>query len=123
MLVIQPGAPGTTYTVSGVRAVPPIVAVTTLGPRRHACDTRPVVTPFASVAVAGCVTFVHPVPVTARVAVAPMMGRPSVSLAVTVIVLEPDPAMIVSGLAMTVLCAALTGATVAVTTAVCVTDV
>src|SRR5437870_5286384 len=78
----------------------------------------PVAMPFASVTPAGCV-IVFPVPVAARVTVAPEMGFPNASLAVTVIVDEPPPATI-GEVALTVDCAADTAPTFTTTVAVCV---
>jgi len=53
----------------------------------------PVATPLALVVAPGCVT-VLPVPVAARITVAPATGLPSASRAVTVIVEVPLPAVI-----------------------------
>ncbi len=78
----------------------------------------PVAMPLASVTPAGCV-IVFPVPVAARVTVAPEMGFPNASLAVTVIVDEPPPATI-GEVALTVDCAADTAPTFTTTVAVCV---
>ena len=64
-----------------------------------------------------------PVPVAASTTVAPLIGLPLASLAVTVIVVLPLPAVSEVGAAATVDCAAETGAEVTVTTAVWLTTV
>ena len=94
-------APATTVTVAvGVMANPPMVAETVL-----ACATVeaivPVATPPAFVTPTGCV-IVLSVPVDASRTVAPAMGLPFASRAVTVIVLVAVPATILAGAAVTV---------------------
>jgi len=77
----------------------------------------PVATPLAFVGLAGCVS-VLPEPVVARTTVAPLMGLPFASRAVTVIVDVPLPAVIEVGDAVTVDCEADTDPAVTVTVAV-----
>ena len=77
----------------------------------------PVATPLASVGPVGWVN-VLPLPVAARTTVAPAIGLPFASRAVTVIVEVPVPASIVSGAALTVDCDAETAPLVTVTVAV-----
>src|SRR5690242_11054600 len=67
----------------------------------------PVICPPALVVPTGCVRVLPPAGVTASVTVAPWIGLPLASRTVTVIVLEPAPAVIVAGAAATVDCAAL----------------
>jgi hypothetical protein len=78
----------------------------------------PVATPLAFVVVAGCVS-VFPDPVAASTTVAPEIGLPLASRAVTVIVDVPVPAAI-GDVAPTVDCAADTGPAFTTTVAVCV---
>jgi hypothetical protein len=78
----------------------------------------PVVTPLAFVVVAGCVS-VLPDPVAASTTVAPWIGLPFASRAVTVIVELPLPAAI-GDVAPTLDCAADTGPAFTTTVAVCV---
>ena len=78
----------------------------------------PVATPLAFVVVAGCVS-VLPDPVAASTTVAPWIGLPFASRAVTVIVEVPLPAAI-GDVALTVDCAADTGPAFTTTVAVCV---
>ncbi len=75
----------------------------------------PVATPFASVGAAGWVR-TTPVPAAARVTARPLTGKPLASRAVTVMVLVTAPVLVLIelGLALTVLCVALTPPTVAV---------
>ena len=61
-----------------------------------------------------------PLPVAASTTVAPLIGLPLASFAVTVIVEVPDPAAIEVGAAVTVDCEAETGPGFTVTAAVCV---
>src|SRR2546430_6150813 len=82
----------------------------------------PVAPPVASVGPAGCAT-VFPLPVAASTTVAPLIGLPVASLAVTVIVDVPLPVAIEGGAAVTVDWAADTGPGVTVTVAVCVTAI
>src|SRR6266550_2060394 len=79
----------------------------------------PVATPLPFVELPGCVS-VLPEPVAARTTVAPLTAFPFASLAVTVIVDVPLPAVIEVGDAVTVDCAADTAPAVTVTVAVCV---
>src|ERR1044072_5481449 len=76
----------------------------------------PVATPLAFVGPTGCVR-VFPVPVAASTTVAPLMGLPSPSRAVTVIVDVPVPAAI-GEVALTVDCAAETAPAATTTVAV-----
>jgi len=80
--------------------------------------TVPVATPLAFVGAAGCVS-VLPDPVAASTTVAPWIGLPFTSRAVTVIVELPLPAAI-GDVALTVDCAADTGPAFTTTVAVCV---
>src|SRR5438094_434681 len=86
-------APGfTTIVAVAVTPTPPIVADTTFDPA--VVDERvPVATPFASVVAVGWVSVLPVVGVTARVTVAPAIGLPKASLAVTVIVDAAPPAV------------------------------
>jgi len=81
-------------------------------------DSVPVATPLAFVVAAGCVS-VLPDPVVASTTVAPWIGLPFASRAVTVIVELPLPAAI-GDVAPTVDCAADTGPAFTTTVAVCV---
>jgi hypothetical protein len=74
----------------------------------------PVTWPLRSVVPAGCVSVLPVVGVAASVTVAPLTGLPPASLTVTVIVLEPEPAVIVPGAAATDDCDALGPPAVAV---------
>src|SRR6266542_2419663 len=99
-------------------AVPLIVAETVLV--SITVDLRvPVATPLALVGPLGWVS-VLPLPVAESTTVAPLMGLPLASFAVTVIVAVPVPAVIEVGEALTVDCAADTPPGVTVTVAVCV---
>src|SRR5262245_64030048 len=80
----------------------------------------PVATPAASVVDAGWVSE-FPAPVAASTTVAPLMGLPRASNAVTVIVEEPLPATSEPGLAATLDCDADTAPGITVTVSVCVT--
>src|SRR5207253_5317925 len=80
-------------------------------------DSVPVATPLAFVVAAGCVS-VLPDPVVASITVAPWIGLPFASRAVTVIVELPLPAAI-GDVAPTVDCAADTGPAFTTTVAVC----
>ncbi len=81
-------------------AVPPIVAETVFGSATVALSV-PVATPVASVVPLGCVS-VFPLPVAASTTVAPPIGLPLASFAVTVIVEVPLPAAMDGGAAVTV---------------------
>src|SRR5512146_1345410 len=82
--------------------------------------TVPVVTPLALVVSVGCVSVL--IPVAARTTVAPLMGFPLASFAVTVIV-DGAPGTTEAGAAVTVDWLASTGPGVTVTVAVWVIDV
>jgi hypothetical protein len=83
--------PAVTVTVAVcVNATPFTVAETVFAPTTLELRV-PVATPLGSVTAAGCVS-VLPVPVAASTTVAPLMGLPPASLAVTVIVDVPLPA-------------------------------
>src|SRR5206468_405496 len=101
-----------------VTAVPAIVADTVFVSATVALSV-PVATPLALVGPAGWVS-VLPLPVAASTTVAPLIGLPLASFAVTVIVDVPDPAAIEVGEAVTVDCEAETGPGFTVTEAVCV---
>src|SRR6266567_1197512 len=101
-----------------VMAVPLIVAETVFVPATVELKV-PVATPVASVGPPGCVS-VFPLPVAASTAVAPLIGLPLASLAVTVMVEVALPAAIDAGAVVTVDCAADTGPGATVTVAVCV---
>src|SRR2546422_679617 len=79
----------------------------------------PVATPLAFVVPTGCVKVLPPVGVAASVTVAPWIGLPLASFAVTVIVEEPLPAAI-GDVALTVDCTADTAPAFTSTVAVCV---
>jgi len=112
-------APAVTVTAAvWVIAVPLAVAETVLV--SSTVELRvPVATPLALVVPLGCVR-VLPLPVAASTTVAPLIGFPFASFAVTVIVDVPPTAMDV-GEAATVDCEAETEPDVTVTVAVCVT--
>src|SRR5438105_5898722 len=74
----------------------------------------PVICPLALVVPTGCVRVLPVAGLTASVTVAPWMGFPLASRTVTVMVLEPTPAVIVAGAAATVDCVALGPPAVAV---------
>src|SRR5256714_3682897 len=101
------GPASTTTLAVGVMATVLIVADTVFDPA--AVELRlPVATPFASVVPAGWVNVLPAVGVAASVTVAPGIGLPFASLAVTVIVDVPLPAAI-GDVAVTVDCPADTG--------------
>src|SRR2546425_5879219 len=79
----------------------------------------PIPTPLALVVPTGWVR-VFPVPVAAKTTVAPWIGLPFASFAVTVIV-EPVPPAVIGDVALTVDCAAETVPAFTTTVAVCVT--
>src|SRR5438445_577814 len=109
----------TTTVAVWVIATALIVAETVLEPA--AVDDRvPVATPLASVVPTGWVRVFPPVGVAASVTVAPGIGFPFASRAVTVIVDVPLPAVI-GDVAVTVDCAAETVPGFTTTVAVCVT--
>src|SRR5213083_1941594 len=109
-------APGfTTIVAVAVTPTPPIVADTTFDPA--VVDERvPVATPFASVGPAGCVSAVF-APVAASTTVAPWIGLPLASFAVTVIAEVPLPA-VMGDVAVSVDCVAETPPAVTATVAV-----
>src|SRR6266550_3416468 len=115
------GALATETAAVCVMAVPLIVAETVFVPATVELKV-PVATPVASVGPAGCAR-VFPLPVAASTAVAPPIGLPLASLAVTVMVDVPLPVAIDGGAAVTVDCAADTGPGVTVTVAVWVTAI
>src|SRR6266849_5597672 len=107
--------PALTVTVAVcVMATPPTVAETVLAPRPVELSV-PVATPPASVVPAGWVS-VFPVPEAVRTKLAPPIGRPLASRAVTVMVLTLVPALAVMalGAAVTVVPVELAGRGVAV---------
>ena len=92
---------GVTVTVAVcVMVVPSIWAVTVLVPR-SVDEIVPVARPLASVVAEGCVS-VLPVPVTESTTVAPLIGLPLASFAVTVMVDVPLPTSMDVGAAATV---------------------
>src|SRR5207249_6842562 len=99
-----------------VMATPLIVAETVLVSAVVELSV-PVATPLPFVELPGCVS-VLPEPVAARTTVAPLTAFPFASLAVTVIVDVPLPAVIEFGDAVTVDCAADTEPAATVTVAV-----
>jgi hypothetical protein len=80
-------------------------------------ESVPVATPFTSVVPTGCVNVVPAVGVAASVIVAPWIGLPFASFAVTVIVDVPLPA-VMGDVAATVDCAAEIAPALTTTTAV-----
>src|SRR5947208_807888 len=112
--------PAFTRTVAvWVIATELIVAETVLEPAA-VDDSVPVATPLASVVPTGCVRVFPAVGVAASVTVAPWIGLPLASFAVTVIVDVPLPAAI-GDVAVTVDCVADTVPGFTATVAVCVT--
>ena len=105
----------TTIVAVAVTPTPPIVADMTFDPA--VVDERvPVATPFASVGPAGCVSALF-APLAASTTVAPWIGLPLASFAVTVIVEVPLPAVI-GDVPVTVDCVAETPPAVTSTVAV-----
>src|SRR6059036_933562 len=105
----------TTIVAVAVTPTPPIVADATFDPA--VVDERvPVATPFASVGPAGCVSALF-APLAASTTVAPWIGLPLASFAVTVIVEVPVPAVI-GDVPVTVDCVAETPPAVTSTVAV-----
>ena len=98
-----------TATVAVCVIATPAIVAETVFPSATVALTLPVATPLALVVPTGCVS-VFPVPVAAKVTVAPLIGLPPASFAVTVIVLALDPvlAVIAPGATLTVDCVALT---------------
>src|SRR5438132_1903605 len=128
--------PGVVATVDWAAATGPAVTVTpavcvspvpftvaeTVFPSATVELSAPVATPFPSVAAAGWVN-VLPLPVAASSTVIPATGFPEASLAVTVIVVGPPPAVMLAGAAATVDRVAETTPVVTVTGAVWVSAV
>src|SRR6266540_2381158 len=111
--------PAATVTpASWVIAVPFAVAATVFGSATVELNA-PVATPLASVGPVGCVR-VFPAPVAASTTVAPLIGLPPASRAVTVMVALALPAVRAVGEAVRVDCDADTGAGSTVTVAVSV---
>src|SRR5207247_234059 len=113
----ETGPAFTTTVADCVTPTPSIVAEIVLDSASVDASV-PVATPLAFVVVAGCVS-VLPDPVAASTTVAPGIGLPFASRAVTVIVELPLPAAI-GDVAPTVDCAADTGPAFTTTVAVCV---
>ena len=112
-------APAFTTTVAvWVIATELIVADTVFEPAA-VDESVPVATPFASVVAAGWVSVLPVVGVAASVTVAPAIGLPFASRAVTVIVDAPLAA-VMGDVAVTVDCAAETAPALTTTVAVCV---
>src|SRR2546427_26095 len=111
----------TVLPVTVMIAVPAIAAETVFVPATVELKV-PVATPVASVGPPGCAS-VFPLPVAASTTVAPLIGLPLASFAVTVIVDVPLPVAIDGGVAVTVDCAADTEPAVTVIVAVCVTAI
>src|SRR5438093_9808148 len=109
----------TTTVAVWVIATASIVAETVFDPAAVELSV-PVATPLASVVPTGCVSVFPAVGVAASVTVAPSIGLPLASFAVTVIVDVPLPAAI-GDVALTVDCAADTVPGFTTTVAVCVT--
>jgi hypothetical protein len=115
-------APAVTATPTGcARAVPFTVADTVFVSATVEASV-PVATPLGLVGPAGCVS-AFPLPDAANTTVAPAIGLPAPSRAVTVIVAGPAPAVKLAGAAATLDCVADTTPVVTVTVAVCVTAV
>ena len=113
-VIIPPDPGGVTSTVAVcVIAVPLIVAETVFDPATVELSD-PVATPLAFVVPEGWVR-VFPLPVAASTTVAPLIGFPKASLAVTVMVEDPPPAVIVAGDAVMVDCEADRGPAVTIT--------
>ena len=114
--------PGVTLTVTVCpTATVLIMAETVLLPATMEASV-PVATPLAFVVPTGCVRVLPAVGVAERVTVAPSIGLPSASFAVTVMVDDPVPAAI-GDVAATVDCDADTAAGFTVTVAVSVTTI
>ena len=114
----ETGAELTVTVAVCVIAAPSIVAETVFTP--PAVELRlPVATPLALVVAVGCVS-VLPVPEAASTTVAPLIGLPLASFAVTVMVELPAPAINEVGAALTVETEAERGPGLTVTDAVCV---
>ena len=111
-------APAFTTTVAVCVIATPLIVAEIVFDSASVDASVPVATPLAFVVVAGCVS-VFPDPVAASTTVAPGIGLPFASRAVTVIVDVPLPAAI-GDVAPTVDCAADTGPAFTTTVAVCV---
>src|SRR3989440_7015366 len=105
-LPLAPAGFTVTVAVWTTVSVPFTVAVTVFVPAAVELN-EPVICPPAFVVPAGCVRVLPVAGVTASVTVAPLTGLPLASRTVTVIVLEPAPAVIVAGAAATADCVAL----------------
>jgi len=112
----ETGPAVTSSAAVSVIAVPFAAAETPFDPATVEAKV-PVATPSASVGPAGCVS-VFPLPVADSTTVAPLIGLPPASLAVTVIVEVPLPATSDVGEALTVDCEAETDPAATVTVAV-----
>src|SRR6266540_3575007 len=110
------GAEATVTAAAWAMAVPLIVADTVFASTTVELSV-PVATPLAFVGPLGWLS-VLPLPVAASTTVAPLIGAPLASFAVTVIVAPPPPAVIDVGAAATVDCEAETGGHVTVALAV-----
>jgi hypothetical protein len=116
-VIVSPEPGGFTVTVAVcVIAVPLIVAETVLVSATVE-PSEPVATPLAFVVSVGWVS-VFSLPLAPRVTVAPLIGFPRASLAVTVMAEDPLPTMIDVGDAVTVACEADRGPAETVTVAV-----
>src|SRR6266699_1231633 len=114
-------APGFTTTVAVCVIATALIVAEIVFDSASVEASVPVATPLAFVVVAGCVS-VLPDPVAASTTVAPWMGLPLASRAVTVIVELPLPAAI-GDVPLTVDCAADTGPAFTTTVAVWVTPI
>src|SRR5207249_3127772 len=113
-------APFVTVTVAVWVTATPLIVAETVFPSATVERSVPVTVPSAPVGPVGWVG-VLPLPVAWRTTVAPVIGLPFASRAVTVIVEVPVPASIVAAATATVACAAETAPLVTVTVAVWVT--
>jgi len=112
-------APAFTTTVAVCVMATPLIVTETVFEPAAVDETVPVATPLAFVVPTGCVSVFPVVGVAASVTVAPWIGFPFASRAVTVMVEVPLPAVI-GDVAVTVDCAAETAPTLTTTVAVCV---
>src|SRR5574341_540160 len=106
-------APAVTVTVAACASARPFTVADTLFVSAKVDASVPVAVPLGSVPAAGWVS-VLPVPVVPRTTVAPAIGLPNWSRAMTVRVDVPAPATIVAGLAESVDCVADTASGVPV---------
>jgi len=113
-------AAGFTTTVAVCVTATALIVADTVFASATVDDSVPVTTPLAFVVPTGCVSVLPAAGVAARVTVAPGIGFPFASRAVTVMVEVPLPAVI-GDVAVTVDCPAETAPGVTVTAAVCVT--